>query len=338
MAGDNKVIPNFNLRLVGSIVGGLLIISLLIWSGSKLLLNLPAVTSEVTHTFQSNVTFTSIASQPSKTDTPSPTRTSIPLTQTTIPPTSQLGIGSTMISEKDGMTLLYVPAGEFTMGSDNGERDEKPVHTVDLDAFWIDQTEVTTAMYLDCVNDGECEEPARTKYYSDSNHASHPVVYVYWHDAFNYCSWADRRLPTEAEWEKAASWNDSTKEKFVYPWGNDFNCSKGNFSNRSYPNCNNFPITSPVGSFSTSTSPYGAFDMVGNVWEWVADWYSETYYASPSIPNPLGPDSGTYRVMRGGAYYSSLITPNYRSANRAGNFPSYADPLIGFRCAMSATP
>jgi formylglycine-generating enzyme required for sulfatase activity len=259
----------------------------------------------------------------------------------------KLGIGSTMVSEKDGMTRLYIPAGEFTMGSEDGGDDEKPVHTVYLDAFWIDKTEVTNAMYANCVNDRNCKEPSNTAYYADSNYAIHPVVYVSWEDAVNYCSWANRRLPTEAEWEKAASWNGPAQEKYTYPWGNDFSCENGNFNDEtlrdSYvvpggANCDGFPQTSPVGNFPNGVSPYGALDMAGNVWEWLADWYDTNYYATvgENARNPQGPTSGQYRVLRGGAWIYD--NDDARSANRDGFDPSSFNDDFGFRCAMSATP
>ena len=126
-----------------------------------------------------------------------------------------------MISEKDGMVMVYVPAGEFQMGSENGSSDEKPVHTVDLDAFWIDQTEVTNAMYARCVDAGECDPPSSFRssthdsYYGNPEFDDYPVIYVSWNDAIAYCEWADSRLPTEAEWEKAAGWNEDANRQGV---------------------------------------------------------------------------------------------------------------------------
>jgi serine/threonine-protein kinase len=232
---------------------------------------------------------------------------------------------------KDGMTLLYVPAGEFTMGSETGDGDEKPLHTVMLDAFWIDQTEVTNAMYAQCVSDrGACNEPAdkgsdaRSSYYGNSEFDDYPVIHVYWNDAKTYCEWAGRRLPTEAEWEKAARGDTA----FTYPWGNveprndllNFNNAEGD--------------TTEVGVYPKGASPYGALDMAGNVWEWVADWYDNTYYASSPEVNPSGPSSGEFRVLRGGSWWD-FAGADVRSTLRGWNDPSFALIDIGFRCALS---
>jgi formylglycine-generating enzyme required for sulfatase activity len=233
---------------------------------------------------------------------------------------------------KDGMTLLFVPSGEFIMGNDNSGSDEKPEHKVNLDAFWIDRTEVTNAMYARCVSADECDTPSSNSsgtgavHFGNSEFDNHPVINVSWEDANAYCLWVDRRLPTEAEWEKAARGENA----FTYPWGQDapnndllnFNSAVGD--------------TTEVGTYLDGASPYGALDMAGNVWEWVADWYSDTYYqGSPSL-NPLGPDSGIYRVQRGGSAYHDDF--NVRSANRYGDDPTNTNFVVGFRCAMSATP
>jgi formylglycine-generating enzyme required for sulfatase activity/uncharacterized caspase-like protein len=337
LSEKKEVAPNLNFRLVGGIAGGLVIISLLIWGGSKLLQNLPAITTEPTHTFLANVTFTSTTSRPNKTDTPSPSRTSIPLTQTNIPPTSQLGIGSTMISDKDGMTLLYVPAGDFVMGSDNGAFDERPAHPVNLNAFWIDKTEVTNVMYAKCVQEGFCNPPRRTgsatrsSYYGNPEFDNYPVVYLTWGDANSYCSWAGRRLSMEAEWEKAARGENALE----YPWGN-------NSPSKDLLNYENLMRdTTEVGKYPTGASPYGALDMAGNVWEWVADWHDNTYYRNSPRANPLGPNSGNLRVFRGGSWYriwGESGSNAVRTWNRNKSDPAEANYYFGFRCAMSATP
>jgi formylglycine-generating enzyme required for sulfatase activity len=265
-------------------------------------------------------------------------------------PTPELG--STLISPADGMTMVFVPAGKFIMGSEIGLTDEQPAHTVFLDAFWIDQTEVTNAMYARCVQSGACKQPSVTTYYSDPNYSDHPVVFVSWNDAKAYCSYADRRLPTEAEWEKAASWDPVKNEKRVYPWGNKFDCTKGNFDDEtqlsSYivpggPNCDGYNRTSPVGSFPSGASPYGALDMGGNVWEWVNDAFIETdpfsqaknYYAISPASNPPGVDPAItiYRVLRGGSWNYAFGLG--RTAYRLwfGLDDSYDG--MGFRCVRS---
>jgi formylglycine-generating enzyme required for sulfatase activity len=251
-----------------------------------------------------------ITPSPTATYTPSPTNTSTPTL--TLTPTPTLGVGSTWNSPKDGMTMLFVPAGKFKMGSDTGESDEKPAHTVYLDSFWIDRTEMTNAMYAKCVQTGNCTPPSSSKsythdsYYGNSQYADYPVIYVSWNDANAYCEWRGdgTRLPTEAEWEKAARGTDVR----TYPWGNDSpNSDLLNYNQ-------NVGDTTQVGNYPSGASFYGALDMAGNVWEWVADWYSETFYASSPSSNPLGPVSGQYRVLRGGSWSSYVYS--VRSAFR----------------------
>lgn len=230
---------------------------------------------------------------------------------------------------RDGMTLLYVPAGTFSMGSVNGNHDEKPVHTVYLEAFWIDQTEVTNAMYVKCAAAEVCDEPiskssvTRNDYYGASKFDNYPVIYVTWEDASAYCTWAGRRLPTEAEWEKAARGENG----FTYPWGND--TPDNNLLNYN----SHMGDTVAVGSYPQGASPYGALDLAGNVWEWVSDWYASNYYQGSPVLNPQGPASGRDRVLRGGSwYFYNFIV---RSANRGRFVPTSSYNDIGFRCAMS---
>jgi len=206
-----------------------------------------------------------------------------------------LGIGSTMTGE-DGATLVYVPAGEFTMGTDDGGTDEKPAHTVYLDAFWIDQTEVTNGMYAKCVVAGKCDPPTTTTQFDNSHYADYPVVYVSWYSASAYCIWTGRRLPTEAEWEKAARGTG-------------------------------------VGGDKSGKNPYGMVELAPNIWEWVGDWYGESYYQISPSQNPLGPDSGTYKVLRGSSF--SFGNAGLRSALRNWDYPSYSNHVVGFRCSRS---
>ena len=257
------------------------------------------------------------------TRTPPPAHT--PTSQATSTPNPNLGIGSTFISEVDGMRMMFVPEGEFLMGSEDGFGDESPQHSVYLDAYWIDQTEVSNTRYQQCVDDGACDPPIYTEYYNDSNYSNHPVVYVSWHNAVDYCQWAGRRLPTEAEWEKAARSDDCR----TYPWGDGIDCSRAN-----YGDCDEFPRTSPAGHYPAGASPYGALDMAGNVWEWLGDWYDKDYYDDSPDRNPTGPNSGNYRVLRGGSWndYSDSI----RAALRGGRHQDYPSISDGFRCAISA--
>ena len=271
----------------------------------------PAMTSAATDT-AAPATKAPTSTKPAATKTPAATPTLAVVTQ---------------VSSKDGMVMVYVPAGEFSMGSDEGDDDEQPVHTVYLDAYWIDQTEVTNAMYEKCVAAGVCSKPAksqsytRASYYGNPTYADYPVIYVNWYQAEEYCQWAGRELPTEAQWEKAARGTDGR----TFPWGNATPTSDlANFNS-------NIGDTTEVGSYPDGASPYGALDMAGNVWEWVADWQGD--YPSGMVSNPMGPASGEYRVLRGGSWDNNegLI----RSADRDGDYPSCANRNNGFRCATS---
>jgi serine/threonine-protein kinase len=225
---------------------------------------------------------------------------------TPIPPPSR--VGDTWTRPADGAVMVGVPAGEFLMGSTDDDPDayhgEKPQHTVYLDAFWIDKTEVTNAQYRKCVEAGACEEPGC---WDDDryNAPEQPVVCVNRYVAQDYAAWAGGRLPTEAEWEKAARGTDGK----IYPWGDSPpDCSKAN-----YFRCAGKPL--PVGTHPDGASPYGALDMAGNVWEWV---------------------SGSRRFLRGGSWRDD------RGGVRAANRSIYVEPstslnFIGFRCARSGS-
>lgn len=252
-------------------------------------------------------------------------------------------IGATRISTKDGMVQVYVPAGDFIMGSTDQEiaravkiypvsffENEKPQHSVYLDAYWIDRTAVTNAQYSKCVLAGQCSLPqaaksrTRDNYYGTVQYADYPVIYVTWKDADNYCAWAGRRLPTEAEWEKAARGTDGR----IYPWGDQApDYLLANFDEI-------VGDTTEVGKYPAGASPYGALDMAGNVWQWVKDWYAEDYYQNSPKRNPAGPASGSYKVMRGGAFYFDSSVE--RSANRIGIDPELTWDPNGFRCLTSA--
>ena len=236
------------------------------------------------------------------------------------------------------MALVYVPAGEFLMGSADGDADayshEKPQHRVTLDAYWIDKTEVTNGTYARCVQAGACRAPSQTSsstrssYYGNPAYENYPVIYVSWNDAQRYCVWAGRRLPTEAEWEKAARGADGRK----YPWGNAWDAGKVNSSEAGPKDA------TAVGSYPAGASPYGALDMAGNVLEWVADWYHANYYAGSPARNPTGPASGAYRVLRGGSLRDDgggVGAAVRRSYVPGGVNPGYVNDGYGFRCSRS---
>ncbi len=277
-----------------------------------------------------NGTLTAVAWAAKRTATPAQL-TAKPSTKTptpTLPPSPPTcsQIGQTWVSPEDNMVLVCVPAGDFIMGSNDGDGDEKPLHTVYLDAYWIDQTEVTNAMYALCVKAGVCPLPPNAY----NNVPNFPVIWVSWDDAKAYCEWAGRRLPSEAEWEKAARGTDGRK----YPWGETLSCTQANYGGVK-GSCVDYMTA--VGSYSSYASPYGTFDMAGNVFEWVNDWYDYSYYAVSPSNNPTGPTSGQFRGRRGGSWFSSLPTDdNVGTACRAYSLPYTRNGYVGFRCAVSA--
>jgi formylglycine-generating enzyme required for sulfatase activity len=262
----------------------------------------------------------------------------IPSTNT--PPTTRI-----MVSDIDKMVLVAISAGEFKMGSSRADDpvafdEEVPPHIVYLDEYWIDRTEVSNAQYAKCVSEGACTKPAnnssstRTSYYDDSQYIDYPVIYVSWSQAAAYCDWAGRRLPTEAEWEKAAR----GPEGRIYPWGNTFDGTLLNYCDR---NCRNswkddrfddgYADTSPVGEYLDGKSMYEVLDLSGNVYEWVEDWFSP--YSPDPLENPTSPPFGQEKIIRGGSWGDDLL--HVRSAIRSHlNGDSWMD-FIGFRCALT---
>lgn len=264
----------------------------------------------------------------------SPTKTATveqkPPTSTITPPTftPTPGLGSTKISEKDGMKLVFVPAGEFTMGSDHSVYyQDKPSHIIYLDSFWIDQIEVTNEMYTLCWYAGYCQPPIKTGYKENQEYfgafefTNYPVIYVNWNQAKSYCEWTGRRLPTEAEWEKAARGVDGR----TYPWGEGIDCQKAN-----YGDCGGAIIES--GKNIQGASIYGALDMSGNVWEWTSSLFRPYPYLATDGREDI--NSSDQRVIRGGAWVYELFS--LRTFSRAGTEPSTQSDDLGFRCAFSA--
>jgi len=224
----------------------------------------------------------------------------------------------TKITDDKGVQMELVPAENFMMGSNDGSKDEKPVHVVYLDSYYIDIYEVTTGLYRACVNAGACQQPQDTGRYKYSYFDDHPVVWVNWFMAKAYCEWRGAQLPTEAQWEKAARGVDGR----IYPWGADIKATYANYAGVN---------TAAIGSYIKDKSPYGIYDMGGNVSEWVGDWYSDAYYQTSPSSNPLGPNSGQYRVLRGGSWYDNSL--GVRSDRRGWNFPTNSHDNIGFRCS-----
>jgi len=235
------------------------------------------------------------------------------------PPATLLG--------KDGAPMVLVPAGEFTMGSEQGDDDEQPVHRVYLDSFYLDTFEVTNGRFAKFVDAIQSEPPWG---FADQEtpvvHADRPVRWVNWLEATGYCLWAGKRLPTEAEWEKAARGTDGR----VYPWGNEpptaahavFGLKEG------------AEMVSAIGNRELGRSPYGVHDLAGNLYEWVADWYDESVYTTQPTINPRGPAEGTMKGQRGGSYINSPY--RLRSAFRTKSDPTEHAPHVGFRCAQDA--
>jgi len=236
--------------------------------------------------------------------------------------------GAAQTREMDGMVMLYVPAGWFYMGSPPGEpwdQGESPQHTVYLDAFWVDQTEVTNAQVERCVQAGACEVREEMSGYDPQGKPDYPVVAT-WSQAQAYCGRVGGRLPTEAEWEKAARGTDGRR----WPWGNARpDCTLSNSFGKD-GSCAG--AATAVGSYPAGASPYGALDMAGNVEEWVKDWFDYNSYAQSPERNPQGPTSGTQRIVRGGNWDS--IPDWVRCAWRDGREPE--EYAFGFRCVVSA--
>ncbi len=223
---------------------------------------------------------------------------------------------------------VWVPAGSFLMGSETGAADEKPVHRVTSSAFAIDRYEVTNARYAECVRAGACTPPAlvssnlRPRYFDQPAFAEYPVIFVSWKQAWAFCAFAGGRLPTEAEWERAAAGSEAPR---TYPWGESPpDCAKANFAG-----C--VGDTDRVGRRPAGQSPYGAFDLAGNVWEWTADFYDPGYYRASPAADPTGPATGTLKVMRGGCWVSGAST--LRTTCRKAGLPDSWAPNVGFRCA-----
>jgi eukaryotic-like serine/threonine-protein kinase len=287
-------------------------------------------------------TITATFTPPSSTDMPtSPaTATHVPTDTATLPPTVNPilthanKLGETVTRQADGMVMVAVPEGDFIMGSPagTGSLNEYPQHTVYLDDFWIDRTEVTNAMYALCVQAGRCTPPAdsssatRSSYYGNPQYNDYPVINVDWYQASAYCFWAGAHLPTEAEWEKVARGTEGA----TYPWGNN---APGE---RLLNYAGYIGDTTTVGSYPSGASPYGALDTAGNVMEWVNDWFSDTYYSLGINNDPQGPAYGTDKVVRGSSWdiYSLAITT--RSTARHYYSITTTQAIIGFRCAISA--
>jgi formylglycine-generating enzyme required for sulfatase activity len=259
--------------------------------------------------------------------TPSPTATftSTPVPTATLYPNA--------IRDNKNAEMVLIPAGYFVMGSDVGESDEKPAHSIYMDAYYIDKYELTNEHYELCVQLNVCRRPfgygsyQRLSYFSDPLFANYPVINVTFEMARAYCEdWRDARLPTEAEWEKAARGAEGS----TFPWGEEISCQFANYRDKT---CQRIRDTSPVTSFANGASDYGVYNMSGNVWEWVTDWYSPAFYLNSPAENPTGPDRavvGIYYIKRGGSFQDEAH--KLRSTNREKNDPTNSGSNLGFRC------
>lgn len=263
---------------------------------------------------------------PPPTPTPAPTNTPLPTPTPKLgeTPTSPPPSPTVQLVPRPAERMVAIPAGEFTMGADDKEDDERPSRTVFLEAFEIDIYEVTNAEFAFFVEETgyvteaeEAGEPETWRTYFTEGREGHPVVKVTWTDADAYCRWVGKRLPTEAEWEKAARGTGGR----IYPWGNDWDPAKANSRESGYRG------TLIVGSLPDGASPYGLMDMAGNVWEWTADWYNA--YPGSDMTSPYFGEQ--YRVTRGGGWFSDASY--LRASNRSATAPEARNDDLGFRCA-----
>jgi formylglycine-generating enzyme required for sulfatase activity len=310
---------------------------------------------------QVNVSAPAVALAPTATPVP-PTATTVPPTATRVPPTATavpptatavptLAPGALQRRGKDNAEMVYIPAGEFTLGEAASAR------TIYLDAFWMDKFEVTNAQFQQFVDATGYKTDAEKQGWGfeytnvwqrmegiswraprgagSTIQLAFPVVLVSWNDANAYCAWAGKRLPTEAEWEKAARGSDAR----VFPWGNQWDGTRLNFcdSNCAYAwkdaSVNDrYAEVAPVGSYAANASPYGVLDLAGNVWEWTADWFDADYPRTMPTRNPIGPTSGQLKVLRGGAW--SIDAFYARATSRFAQPPDFRERSVGFRCVQ----
>ena len=277
--------------------------------------------------------------------------------ETQVTPTPEEHLDEFRMRPKDGMREIYIPEGKFQMGSGEVEIEdaielcqqhyhicnrwyyerESPLHSVSLDGFWIDQSEISNAQYRLCVDAGICPEPTTCKKgepsFDDPEKANHPVVCVNWEEAQSYCEWVGARLPTEAEWEYAFR----GEERSIYSWGDEFDGTRLNYCDR---NCgqshqdegidDGYPKTAPVESYPSGVSWSGLYNMSGNVSEWVVDWLGD--YSTEALSNPLGPSTGTEKIIKGCSWF---FHPTYcRGAARHSVDPDTRIDFLGFRCAV----
>lgn len=288
---------------------------------------------EATETLQSAIIEALTQLAPTPTPEPSPTAPPTPTPEPFI--------------SRTGSRMIYVPGGLFSIGDDESpESDEKPAQVIRLDAYYLDETEVTNAEYAQCVAAGVCPRPVRTDaayhgaYFDNPEFADYPVIFVNWYSADAFCRWRGGRLPSEAEWEFAAGFDPAEGVKKRYPWGDSFDGTRLNFCDINCPRDNRSAEwddghrdTAPVGSYPEGRSPVGVYDMLGNVMEWVGDWYDFRAYQNITDTNPRGPTEGDFKSLRGGSWLSPI--EDLSVVNRSSFDPTVAQTNLGFRCAMA---
>ncbi|MBK9049912.1 MAG: SUMF1/EgtB/PvdO family nonheme iron enzyme [Chloroflexi bacterium] len=278
-----------------------------------------------TATFQSGVIAAITQLAPTATVSPTPAPTPSPTPQPLVNDTGSL--------------MIYLPGGPFIMGDDEGESDEKPAHTANLSSFFLDETEVSNREYALCVAEEACARPDRLgatyhpAYYGDPAFDEYPVIFVSWYDAEQFCDWRGARLPTEAEWEYAASYDPLNQIKLKYPWGDVFEGTWLNFNASFTEFDDGHRDTAPITSYPEGRSIMGIYNLSGNVMEWVADWYDPRYYRTATEVNPLGPETGEFKTIRGGSWLSDR---DETTAVARTNFdPTVSRATLGFRCAQT---
>lgn len=323
---ETRAIIGLAALLILVVIGGIAISVFNIGAGN-------VTEAEATATLESAVVAALTSLAPTATPTPAPTE---PPTPTPAP-----------FITKTGSRMIIIPDGVFLMGNDDSEkRDEQPGHLVFLDAYYIDEKEVTNADYAQCVEAGACDPPVspnattHKSYYGDPEFNDYPVIFVDWYKAEAFCQWREGRLPSEAEWEKAAGFDPVEGVRYQFPWGDTFDGSQLNYCDKNCPNDVRDPEiddghqdTAPVGSYENGRSPSGIYDMAGNVMEWVSDWYDSRFYRDSTDTNPLGPLEGQFKTIRGGSWLSAAEDTTVTV--RDSFDPLVARANLGFRCAMT---
>ena len=288
------------------------------------------LTPEPTKEASATATATEVIPTATETQKPLPTETEPPAQPTFTPEPNITPTATPLlpeITDKSGAEMVLIPAADFFwMGSDNAEADARPAHPMKADNFYIDKFEITNAQYLACVNTAACVKPQKTTYFFDAQkrYADHPVVYIRWQDAFDFCEWRGARLPTEAEWEKAARGTDQR----IYPWGSRWNSKYANATGAG----DEYLGTAPVTAFDDRLSPYGLYNMAGNVWEWVDGWYDVYPGGDAKASSYFGE---LRRVARGGSWTDSKN--NLLTYKRYDLNPNTNNGQIGFRCAADVS-